>query len=1079
MIIETIGWWLFGKACTTAWGELAVGRIKGRDEEGRQRQRFVSALREAVDDALQALDAPGVCLPASARDKIGLFFDTIEQAGGKRGEVDPRLILQLGQEDVDQLLAPLQRLFSEASAGTDIAGRLAASIDELLRVHARIACSTAEQAAIRLFCSAFVDAFEHRLRQAFPEATGLAALDGISKAVDQSRDRLVTELRQQSELLAGRRLLAPAGSFDEVELQLTTHAAQQLRGPLESELQARISELMIQLTGSGRLPSIRQTYVRSAIKSSGRQEAPLDELQEELDGRQTDNEPETEVVDDHQHAEVPALADLLFHRVITIIGEPGAGKSIELRRLAGHLCEQVTDAGARIVPVYVNLSVGWQGQSVIDLLRHNLEPIPQLLSTALAGACGLRLLLLLDGFDEVEQADGRRLTTDLVTQALARYQGLSVVLAGRPQAAGCWQALDGIEHAAFELKALDLTQQLRLVARLGEQMPMSRFDELRERIEHGSESVQELLGRPLYLMAAVVLAASGQPLHADAAGLIGSFLKRLARASVLRLDLAPGSQSSLINGLLDACEHLAGQGRWTHQPTLQPFDSVELLRCCPEQVPMLLGEPAQALGRLGELMEASGIFQRTRYQRCLFSVFPFQEYFTARGLARRLREQGVEPFMSELRKAAWTQELPRQLAAATTSDPDVGFPDAPGVRLDLLRALYHELLAALDGEQTGEQHETYLTLVLNLQQELLEQGGETLPEKALADAGDLAARLVGDPRWRQVADSPDALTVIGWASERATVAKQMRSAPGADELEQRLRCQEQGREWVVKETVADGADRLNMRAAVGEGEGGEVWHLVPPGPFIAGGWADTVEMPVRVEQTDHPFWISRDPVTVGEYVRFVGDGYNLEDEWWTPFRSEAEKALARYGGRPLREPYGWERQVEKVSQPATGVSWFEAVAYCRWLNHERTGSCNGPYRLPSEAEWERSARGLDGRLWPWGSWWRPELVVCREEGSLSREIAAVNHNDQNLSLFGARGMAGNVWEWTASRWQERAFGDVVVDAAALAEATEDDLYVLRGGSFVIDRGVVRCVCRNGNYAGVGFNYAGFRCVRDV
>jgi formylglycine-generating enzyme required for sulfatase activity len=238
-------------------------------------------------------------------------------------------------------------------------------------------------------------------------------------------------------------------------------------------------------------------------------------------------------------------------------------------------------------------------------------------------------------------------------------------------------------------------------------------------------------------------------------------------------------------------------------------------------------------------------------------------------------------------------------------------------------------------------------------------------------------------------------------------------------------------------------------------------------------------MPVRVERVEHPFWISRYPVTVGEYAELLGDGYNLDDEWWSPFRSEAEKALARYEGKPRRSPWRWQDQVEKLDHPVTGVSWFEAVAYCRWLSRERCGSCDGPYRLPSEAEWEMASRGPDGRLWPWGSWWRPRLVVCREEGSLSGDPAPVNHEDQNLSPFGVRGMAGNVWEWTASRWQEKRFGAASVDRGEIEAATETDLYVLRGGSFDYDRGVVRCAFRDWSLARIRFVGRGFRCVRDV
>jgi formylglycine-generating enzyme required for sulfatase activity len=98
---------------------------------------------------------------------------------------------------------------------------------------------------------------------------------------------------------------------------------------------------------------------------------------------------------------------------------------------------------------------------------------------------------------------------------------------------------------------------------------------------------------------------------------------------------------------------------------------------------------------------------------------------------------------------------------------------------------------------------------------------------------------------------------------------------------------------------------------------------------------------------------------------------------------------------------GWEL-------PVVQVSWFEARAYCAWL----TEVTERPYRLPTEAEWEKAARGTDGRLFPWGNEWD---AVRRGIDNL----AAVGANPDGASPYGCLGMVGNVREWTSTAWGTR------------------------------------------------------------
>jgi formylglycine-generating enzyme required for sulfatase activity len=141
------------------------------------------------------------------------------------------------------------------------------------------------------------------------------------------------------------------------------------------------------------------------------------------------------------------------------------------------------------------------------------------------------------------------------------------------------------------------------------------------------------------------------------------------------------------------------------------------------------------------------------------------------------------------------------------------------------------------------------------------------------------------------------------------------------------------------------------------------------------------------------------------------------------------------------------------------VSWHDAVAYCRWLA-EVTGR---PYCLPSEAEWEKSARGSDGRIYPWGNRW--EAKQCNSEEGGKGDITPVGIYPQGASPYGLLDMAGNVLEWTRSLWgedwEEPSFKYPYdpTDGREDLDAPGGVLRVLRGGSFYLNVKYARCAAR--------------------
>ena len=210
--------------------------------------------------------------------------------------------------------------------------------------------------------------------------------------------------------------------------------------------------------------------------------------------------------------------------------------------------------------------------------------------------------------------------------------------------------------------------------------------------------------------------------------------------------------------------------------------------------------------------------------------------------------------------------------------------------------------------------------------------------------------------------------------------------------------------------------------------------LIPGGPFLMG--SDVDEEDERPQQTvDLPdFRMGKTSITNAQYAAFLAQN---------PEQPEPRKA-----GWFLRKP-----PVGKEEHPVVGVSWHDAVAYCVWLSlPEGTGR---RYRLPTEAEWEKAARGTDGRRYPWGDEWQEGIANL--DGDETTPVAA--HPD-GASPYGCLDMLGNVQEWTATQagWEERIY---------------------RGGSYRSTKDEVRCSARAASNEASKVSWRGFRVVMRI
>jgi len=242
---------------------------------------------------------------------------------------------------------------------------------------------------------------------------------------------------------------------------------------------------------------------------------------------------------------------------------------------------------------------------------------------------------------------------------------------------------------------------------------------------------------------------------------------------------------------------------------------------------------------------------------------------------------------------------------------------------------------------------------------------------------------------------------------------------------------------------------------------------VPAGPFLMGSADDDpdaydAEKPQHEQDIPYDYLIGRYPVTNQEFRRFVEDpeGYR-DDRWWT----EAGWAVKEEEG--WTEPRFWDDAgFNHPLQPVVRVSWYEAVAYCRWLTERLRRDVGAQraaplpdgwvIRLPTEAEWEKAARGEYGRRYPWGDEW--DSKRCNSgEGGPGRPTEVGRYSPDGDSPYGAADMAGNVWEWCATKWVEGYEGYPEKEDNSL-EGTASR--VVRGGSFGYSRRYVRCASRN-------------------
>jgi formylglycine-generating enzyme required for sulfatase activity len=239
-----------------------------------------------------------------------------------------------------------------------------------------------------------------------------------------------------------------------------------------------------------------------------------------------------------------------------------------------------------------------------------------------------------------------------------------------------------------------------------------------------------------------------------------------------------------------------------------------------------------------------------------------------------------------------------------------------------------------------------------------------------------------------------------------------------------------------------------------------LWCYVPPGPFAMG----EGEEQHPNESITEGYLISRYPVTNAQFAAFIGAGGYRNRQYWT---EAGWKWKEREG---WTEPRDYGDPFNLPNHPVVGVTWYEAVAFCRWFQSQiadrkwqvwrdgqlevwRVEAQSIAVRLSSEAEREKAARGVGGQRYPWGDDPDPNRANYGDTGIGT--TSAVGCFPGGASSYGVEDLSGNVWEWCATKWESH-YRDYKGDDSLEG----DDPRVLRGGAFNYEVRGVRCAARS-------------------
>ncbi len=770
---------------------------------------------------------------------------------------------------------------------------------------------------------------------------------------------------------------------------------------------------------------------------------------------------------------------------LIVIGAPGCGKTTVLQHIAFTLCRALQTnqpelaktelglTGPLPLPIYVPLNRfaehrrrfadhpdPHQRQLATFISHYLIEKqagldVPENFFAALVDQ-GRHLILLLDGLDEVPNETERALVSEAVTDLTHGRPHLRVVVTSRSRAyqgeavLGSQftlarvrpltpeQVADLIHHAyrAIYPQPHHQAQREQLAADLIDGVTRLEADRAERLGDQSPES--RLVTTPLMVRLLLIVHVNQRRLPDQRAELYAEVVDTLL-TSAHHPDRWVAKELAQLGGdwrsRRDILQFLAFQmhsrgpeaGRDIAEPAL-----IELLTG-------YLTERRQKASELAEKLMADFV-QMSRQRESLleeiggryrFGHLSFQEFLTARYLIEIERNRsgvsGIVAFVSAEGRA--TDSWWREVILLMVGYLNVTSPDAA---VELITAL-----AGLDAE-TPPLSALALSLAELAAVAFLEWGGAEATQRQLADR---LADLLTD---RSLSEATPPLRA---AAGRA-LARLGDLRAGVLTLPPQMTGVIEGRFWY-------GGERKSAK---------------------------------KEERETAPFRAAVYPITNAQYRLFMEAGGYTNQKWWSNEGWQWRTGQPRYDWQKMDRPDFWDdSSFNGDNQPVVGITWYEAEAFCNWLsewaNKQISESANRrmdevtnddsnapsslvtrhsslTFRLPTETEWERLARGQNGREYPWGNEW--DAAACNTaEGGIER-TSAVGVFPGGESPTGTHDCAGNVWEWCAD-WYDK----------------EHKFRVLRGGSWGLNRNSARCAVRFSRNPHGRHDFSGFRVVSPI
>ena len=774
-------------------------------------------------------------------------------------------------------------------------------------------------------------------------------------------------------------------------------------------------------------------------------------------------ERQTERLREEERAPLSALEAVSAHAQVVLLGDPGSGKSTFLHHLALRLATPLaqgrgdTSPGlpgwpvpqAPWVPVMVVLRdlarwlvhTGVQQPTsrhlwdflVTRLAAEKLEGVADILEQTLEQG---QAVLLLDGLDEIPTAEERLLVREAVQAGMRRYSLSRVIVTCRTlayqDAAGPLAELPDFTLAPFTAQHINA-----FIAAWYEEL--QRLQILTAAAASGlAERLQQAVRRPdLWRLAP-------NPLLLTMMALVHTHRNRLPEARALLYE-------ETITFLLWHWEELK-VGRDGPTPRLRAL--LEQAECTDADLRGVLCRLALAAHGASGAGEAVADISALSLRTALAALHPQESLLWARQVleamtlrAGLLLERAPEVYAFPHRT------FQEYLAGAALSARGDFAQEA--ARLSATGPLWREPVLLAVGRLVHLSLETDRPLALV---------GELCPAQALETA-------VG---WRQAALAGEVLLEMGRNGARGVLGQDL-----LQRVQQRLLALLRTSPLSPVQRAAAG----NTLAGLGDPRfRAEAWFLpdepllgwveIPAGPFRMGSDPGQDAMAYADEQPQHEvvlprYYLARYPVTVAQWRAFV------QASGHTPRNADSLQG-------PANHPVVW-------------VSWHEALAYGDWLTAQLQGWPGTPeplagllrhegwrVTLPSEAEWEKAARGTDGRRYPWGA--EPDPQRENYDATGIDTTSAVGCFPTGASPYGLEEMSGNVWEWTRSLWRESSAKPIFPypynpdDGREQLQAADDMPRVLRGGAFWSGHQYARCACRYYGDARDVLSLVGFRVV---